>query len=144
MRLTMKTVPRLTDDQRLEIQRRVAAGAIFEAAAAAVGCSVGSVRLVMTRTGGMRPRIKLRSALRLSLAEREEISRGLLVGRSMRSIATQLGRSASTVTREVAASGRRQKYRACKLRGRRFAEPGVPRSPSWSAVAGCAPRWSAC
>ena len=112
MQPTTVKVPRLTDGQRLEIQRRVAAGEIYEAAATAVGCSVGSVQRLMARTGGMKPRVEPRSPLRLSLAEREEISRGLLVGMSMRSIAVLLGRSASTVTREVAGNGHSQKYRA--------------------------------
>jgi IS30 family transposase len=54
-----------------------------------------------------------RSALRLSLVEREEISRGLAAGESARSIARRLGRAASTVSRDVAANGGRSRYRAC-------------------------------
>jgi IS30 family transposase len=54
-----------------------------------------------------------RSLLRLSLAEREEISRGLAAGRSVRAIAGGLGRAPSTVCREVAANGGRHRYRAC-------------------------------
>jgi IS30 family transposase len=52
--------------------------------------------------------------LRLSLAEREEISRGLAGGESLRATAAGLGRSASTVSREVAANGGRARYRACR------------------------------
>lgn len=52
------------------------------------------------------------SKLRLSLAEREEISRGIAEGLSIRAIATGLGRSPSTVCREVAANGGRSRYRA--------------------------------
>jgi IS30 family transposase len=55
-----------------------------------------------------------RSALRLSLAEREEISRGLARGESLRGIARRLGRSPSTVSREVARNGGRGGYRACQ------------------------------
>ena len=55
-----------------------------------------------------------RAALRLSLAEREEISRGLARGESLRGIARRLGRSPSTVSREVARSGGRGGYRACQ------------------------------
>jgi transposase, IS30 family len=55
-----------------------------------------------------------RSPLRLSLAEREEISRGLAVGESLRVIARGLGRTASTVSREVARNGGRGGYRACR------------------------------
>jgi IS30 family transposase len=54
-----------------------------------------------------------RSPLRLSLAEREEISRGLAAGESARSIARRLGRAPSTVSREVVANGGRRRYRAC-------------------------------
>jgi len=54
-----------------------------------------------------------RSALRLSLAEREEISRGLAAGDSVRSIAARLDRSPSTISREVSINGGRRRYRAC-------------------------------
>jgi IS30 family transposase len=55
-----------------------------------------------------------RSALRLSLTEREEVSRGLAGGESRRSIARRLGRSPSTISREVNANGGARGYRACR------------------------------
>jgi IS30 family transposase len=55
-----------------------------------------------------------RSPLRLSLSEREEISRGLAAGESLRVIAGRLGRSPSTVSREVGVNGGRWRYRACR------------------------------
>src|SRR6266550_4417900 len=55
-----------------------------------------------------------RSALRLSLTEREEISRGLAGGESRRSIARRLGRSPSTISREVNVNGGVRRYRACR------------------------------
>ena len=55
----------------------------------------------------------VRSPLRLSLREREEISRGLATGESRRSIATRLGRSPSTIVREVTRNGDARRYRAC-------------------------------
>lgn len=54
----------------------------------------------------------VRSPLRLSLVEREEISRGLVAGLSLRAIARQLGRSPSTISREVRANGGARRYRA--------------------------------
>ena len=55
----------------------------------------------------------IRSPLRLSLHEREEISPGLAAGESRRSIARRLGRSASTIAREVTRNGDARRYRAC-------------------------------
>ncbi|HEY8200908.1 MAG TPA: IS30 family transposase [Actinomycetota bacterium] len=98
--------------ERLELQRRIREGETFETAAAAVGCSTKSVQQLLARTGGVKPRTTPRSALRPSLGEREEISRGLLGGESCRSIARRLGRSPSTVSREVAGNGGRGRYRA--------------------------------
>ena len=71
-----------------------------------------SIRKFISTTGGQRPSARERCTLRLSLAEREEISRGLAAGLSFRAIADRLGRSASTVCREVQANGGRTKYRA--------------------------------
>src|SRR4029077_6893920 len=73
-------------------------------------------------------RESVRPALRLSLSEREEISRGLVVGESLRAIARQLGRAPSTISREVAANGGRRCYRACradKAAVRRLCRPKV-------------------
>ena len=60
----------------------------------------------------MPPRWKDRSPSRLSLAEREEISRGVTAGDSLRQIAAGLRRSPSTISRELAANGGRHRYRA--------------------------------
>lgn len=63
-------------------------------------------------TGGIRPPERTRSGRVLSLAEREEISRGLAASRSLRSIARDLSRSSSTISREVRRNGGRKAYRA--------------------------------
>ncbi len=97
---------RLTEADRFEIQRRVTAGETFAAAPAAVGCSTKSIQRFMARTGGMRPKAWNRSPRHLSLAEREELLRGLLAGNTFREIAARLGRAPSTVSREVARNGR--------------------------------------
>jgi len=62
--------------------------------------------------GGIAPNVRRRAALALRLAEREEISRGLAAGRSIRQIACDLGRAPSTVSREVRRNGGNQGYRA--------------------------------
>lgn len=66
----------------------------------------------LAKTGGIRPPERKRRSLSLSLEEREEISRGLVAGLSIRSIAAQLGRSPSTISREIERNGGCQKYRA--------------------------------
>jgi IS30 family transposase len=66
----------------------------------------------VSRHGGIEPRRRHRREEHLSLQEREEISRGLAAGASLRAIALRLGRSPSTVSREVARSGGRERYRA--------------------------------
>ena len=71
-----------------------------------------SVRRILAETGGIRPAQRKHSRLALSLSEREEISRGTVAGHSIRSIATALGRSPSTVSRELQRNGGRQDYRA--------------------------------
>lgn len=67
---------------------------------------------VLRRDGGIAPRTRRRAAQALRSAEREEISRGLSAGRSVREIARGLGRAASTVSREIRRNGGRQAYRA--------------------------------
>ncbi|WP_225412037.1 hypothetical protein [Stigmatella hybrida] len=67
----------LTGEDRLEICRRVSAGETFEAAALAIGSSKKSIQWLRVKTGGAALRVKQRSPLRLSLSEREEVSRGV-------------------------------------------------------------------
>ena len=64
-----------------------------------------SVRGIFEHRGGLRPPVRRRSRRSLTLAEREEIFRGLVEGRSLRSIASRLGRAPSTVSREVRRNG---------------------------------------
>lgn len=67
---------------------------------------------ILVRTGGIQPAPRHRSKLALTLAEREEISRAVVAGQSIRSIAARLGRAPSTISREVQRNGGRQYYRA--------------------------------
>ena len=76
--------------------------------------SHSSIQNILSRTGGIRPPKRRRSRLSLTLAEREEISRGVVAGESLRSIAASFGRAASTVSREINRNGGRRRYRANK------------------------------
>lgn len=71
-----------------------------------------SVRNILAEHGGIRPPMRRRSPRVLSLAEREEISRGLAAGRSIRTIAASLGRAPSTISREIGRNDGPEGYRA--------------------------------
>jgi len=71
-----------------------------------------AIRGILARTGGIRPPQRTRSRLALTLIEREEISRGIVAGHSIRSIAMSLGRAPSTISREIRRNGGRCRYRA--------------------------------
>jgi len=71
-----------------------------------------SIHRIIAESGGIRPPDRSRSRRALTLAEREEISLGLSVGQSMRSIAKRLGRSPSTISREIGRNGDQDGYRA--------------------------------
>jgi len=73
-----------------------------------------SVQGILSQTGGIRPVPRSRSRLTLTLAEREEISRGVVAGQSFQSIAASLGRAPSTISREIKRNGSRRHYRANK------------------------------
>jgi len=141
---------RLSEADRVEIERRFHAGETFEVVAAAVGCSTKSIQRYLAVTGGVRRRTRERSALRLSLKEREEISLGLVAGESLRGIARRLSRAASTISRELAWSGSRGDYRAWRAdaaaveRGRRPKECKLAHHPRLrrEVVGGLRERWS--
>jgi len=78
------------------------------------GRSHSSIQGVLARTGGIRPPQRRRSRRALTLSEREDISRGVFAGQSLRSIAAVLGKAPSTVSREINRNGGRRHYRANK------------------------------
>lgn len=73
-----------------------------------------SVRRILAETGGIRPTVRHRADRTLTLAEREEISRGLMAGQSIRFVAMQLGRAPSTISREIRRNGGQERYRASR------------------------------
>jgi IS30 family transposase len=98
--------------QRSEIWDRWRAGESMSSIGRRFDRESSSVFSVISPTGGIRPPDRHRSRQALTLSEREGISRWLSMRRSLRSIARHLGRSASTVTREVSRNGGADRYRA--------------------------------
>ena len=122
----------LRDRELTEIWRRYAAGEQMREIAVAIGCSDRTVGNVIGARGGVAPvrygvPLGARSRLRLRLAEREEISRGLRAGESIRQIAARLERAPSTVSREVRRNGGRADYRAWQARSAALARARRPR-----------------
>jgi len=126
---------RLSEEQRDEIERRIAAGETQGEAAAAVGCDPRTVIRWVTRTGGIGRYERRRSPRFLSLEEREEIALAVAGGEAAVVIARRLGRATSTVTRELARNGGRRGYRAAGAdlraleRARRPKRAKLARSP---------------
>ena len=98
--------------QRTEIWSRWKSGQSLHEIGRAFGKPHTSIRCLLLPRGGIPPAARRRSRLALTLAEREDISRGIASGSSIREIARHLDRAASTVSREVARHGGRPEYRA--------------------------------
>lgn len=90
------------------------AGQTARAIAKALNRSDGSIHGWLRKAGGFAPAPAKRSALALTLQEREEISRGISAGHSVRAIARSIGRSPSTVSRELQRNGGARHYRAAR------------------------------
>ncbi len=112
----MKQRPRryFTEPEMSLMWDRLAKGESVNAIARDLDRSHSALQGVIARSGGIRPRQRKRSLLALTIAEREEISRGIVAGHSLRSIASRLGRAPSTVSRELRRNGGRRRYRANK------------------------------
>jgi IS30 family transposase len=102
----------LSADQRADMWRRWKAGESLHEIGRGFGKGHGSIRFLLTQRGGIVPAARRRSPRTLTLAEREDISRGIASGSSIREIAKGLQRAVSTVSREVARHGGRPLYRA--------------------------------
>ena len=98
--------------QRAEIWDRWQRGESMSSIGRRFDRESSSVFSVISPTGGIRPAERKRGSRALSLGEREEISRGLSVRRSLRAIARQLGRAPSTISWEVKRNGGADRYRA--------------------------------
>ena len=98
--------------QRAEIWDRWQRGESMSSIGRLFDRNSSSVFSVISPTGGIRPAERMRGKQALSLAEREEVSRGLCTKQSLRSIARQLGRAPSTISREIKRNGGTANYRA--------------------------------
>jgi IS30 family transposase len=101
-----------------ELWERWRAGESISDIARALQKAPGSIHGMIEATGGFSPPERRRRECALTPSEREEISRGLAIGESLRAIAARLGRPASTVCREVNRNGGRRNYRAQKAEER--------------------------
>ncbi len=104
----------LSETRKKELWERWKAGESISDISRALKKPPGSIHGMLGATGGIAPPRRRRPCWALTLAEREEISRGLAAGDSMRAIAARLDRCASTVSREVERNGGRKDYRAAK------------------------------
>src|SRR5580704_2013871 len=103
---------KLSSAQRADMWSRWKAGQSLNAIGRALGKDQHVIHFLLARHGGIAPPVRRRSPRVLTLAEREEISRGIASGSSMRVMAQRLSRACSTVSREVARHGGRAQYRA--------------------------------
>ncbi len=124
----------LSQREQTDIWRRYGSGESLRSVSRGTGRNMGMLRRLIASTGGRQPRELRRSELRLSLAEREEISRGLVAGDSCRQIARQLKRAPSTVSRELARNGGRDQYRACEAERAAFSRARRPKATKLGSV----------
>src|SRR5262245_48881322 len=114
--LRMKQRPRIyySASQRALIWDRWQKGDTLHQIAGLFDRYHSSIHGILAETGGIRPAERQRSRLALTLSEREEISRGVVAGSSMRAIAASLGRAPSSVSREIRRNGGAGGYRASR------------------------------
>ena len=143
--------PRFTREQKAELWERWKSGeSPSDIARALERRTKGGVYRILASTGGIMPAARRRCPVVLRLEEREEISRGIAAGRSIRRIAAGLGRAPSTVSREVRRHGGRSAYRATEADARaweRALRPKPCRLAShprlrWSVAQKLARKWS--
>lgn len=112
--MTYRTRIKYTAEQKADIWDRWQRGESLKAIGRVFDRPSSSIFNHLAPSGGIRPSPRRRSRLALTLVEREEISRGVASQLSLRSIATQLGRSASTISREIQRNGGDGNYRAAQ------------------------------
>ncbi len=106
--------PGLSAAQKADLWQRWKQGQSLSEIGRALGKHAGSIHGVVSSNGGVIPPVRTRSRWALTLADREEISRGIATGSSIRQIAATLGRAPSTVSREIRRHGGAHTYRAAE------------------------------
>ena len=119
--------PGLSAEQKRELWTRWKDGQSLSDIGRALGKHAASVFGVLAAKGGIAPLVRTRSRLSLTAEEREEVSRDLVSGCSLRQIAARLGRAPSTVSREVSRNGGRTCYRATGTDERVWAQASRPK-----------------
>ena len=120
--------PGLSAGQKAELWDRWRNGQSLSEIGNALGKHAGSIFGVVIRNGGIAPANRRRSRLALTVSEREDISRGIAAGTSIRQIATALDRSPSTVSREIARHGGRARYRAAEAESQAWDQARRPKA----------------
>jgi IS30 family transposase len=126
--------PGLSPEQKRELWSRWKAGESLSEIGRALGKQPGSIHGVVASNGGYVPAVRRRSARVLTITEREEISRGLAEGASLRRIAGRLHRAPSSISREVARHGGRHRYRAARAEQRAWDRARRPKPCKLAAV----------
>lgn len=120
--------PGLSWSERNELWRRWKAGESCVDIAAALQRDPSRISRTVAAEGGIAPSPRRRARLALTAQEREEISRGIAQGTSVRGVARQLRRSASTISREIRRHGGRSDYRAQRADRRAWARTRRPKA----------------
>ena len=119
--------PGLSAAQKAELWQRWKQGQSLSEIGRALGKHAGSIHGVLSSNGGFIPPGRKRSRWALTLAEREEISRGMATDASIRHIAATLGRAPSTVSREIRRHGGAHTYRAAEADTQAWARTRRPK-----------------
>jgi DNA-binding CsgD family transcriptional regulator len=112
MQMAYRARIKYTPEQRAEIWNRWKKGDSMTSIGRLFDRPSSSIFNMLEPTGGIRPPVRKRSRVALTLSDREEISRGIATGLSLRKIAENIHRSPSTISREIKRNGGYDVYRA--------------------------------
>jgi len=132
---------KLSAAQRAEMWSRWKKGQSLNEIGRSLGKDHVVIQLLLARHGGIAPAARRRSQRVLTLAEREDISRGIASGQSIRAITKRLQRAVSTVSREVARHGGRAQYRASEADSQAWESALRPKPCLLATTASCERSW---